>query len=84
MINNKCGAVCGMRIDGGKPKHTEKTSPNATLSTTNPTRLDPGSKLGRQSGKPVTNRLSQGTTCSVDSISEICGSVLLILLVVGN
>jgi hypothetical protein len=26
----------------GKPKHSKKTCPSATLSTTNPTRLDPG------------------------------------------
>jgi hypothetical protein len=44
----------------GKPKYSEKTCPSATLSTTNPTRPDPGSNPGRRSGKPATNRLSYG------------------------
>jgi hypothetical protein len=41
-----------------KPKYSEKTCPSATLSTTNPTWLNPGSNPGRRSGKPATNRLS--------------------------
>jgi hypothetical protein len=40
----------------GKPKYSEKTCPSATLSTTNPTWLNPG----RRGGKPATNRLSYG------------------------
>jgi hypothetical protein len=40
-----CGEIGGMKIGrGGKPKYTEKTCPSATLSTTNPTWLDPGFK----------------------------------------
>jgi hypothetical protein len=42
----------------GKPKYSEETCPSATLSTTNPTRPDPGSNPGRRDGKPATNRLS--------------------------
>jgi hypothetical protein len=38
----------------GKPKYSEKTYPSATLSTTNPTWLDPGLKPGRRCGKPST------------------------------
>jgi hypothetical protein len=38
----------------GKPKYSEKTCPNATLPTTNPTWLD----RGHRGGKPGTNRLS--------------------------
>jgi hypothetical protein len=45
----------------GKPKYSEKTSPSATLTTTNPTWPDPSSKHGRRSGKPATNSLSYGT-----------------------
>jgi hypothetical protein len=46
----------------GKPKYSEKTCPNDTLSTTNSTWLDPGSKLGlRGGGEPTTNRLSYST-----------------------
>jgi hypothetical protein len=44
----------------GKPKYSEKTCPNATLSTTIPRGTDPGSNPGRRSGKPATTRLSCG------------------------
>jgi hypothetical protein len=46
----------------GKPKYSEKTCPNATLSTTNPTWPDLGSNPGRRGGKPATNPLSYGTS----------------------
>jgi hypothetical protein len=45
----------------GKPKYSEQTCPNATLSTTNATWPDPGSNLCHCGGKPVTNHLSYGT-----------------------
>jgi hypothetical protein len=45
----------------GKSKYSEKSCPNATLSTTNPTWPEQGSNRGRRSGKRVTNRLSYGT-----------------------
>jgi hypothetical protein len=41
----------------GKPKYSEKTSPSAALSTTNPT-CCPDANPGRRDGKPATNRLS--------------------------
>jgi hypothetical protein len=44
----------------GKLKYSEKTCPSATLSTTNPTWLDPVLNTGRRGGKPATNRLSYG------------------------
>jgi hypothetical protein len=44
-----------------KPKYSEKTCPNATLSTTNPTWLDLSSNPGRRVGNPTTNLLSYGT-----------------------
>jgi hypothetical protein len=44
----------------GKPKYSEKTCPRATLSATNPTRLDPGLNPGRRDGKPSTNLLIYG------------------------
>jgi hypothetical protein len=44
----------------GKPKYSEKTCPDATLSTTNPTWPDPGLNPGRRGGKPATNRFSYG------------------------
>jgi hypothetical protein len=45
----------------GKPMWSVKPCPSATLSTTNPTWPDLGSKSGRSGGKPATNRLSYGT-----------------------
>jgi hypothetical protein len=42
----------------GKPKYSEKTCPDATFSTTNPTWPDPGLNPGRRDGKPATNRFS--------------------------
>lgn len=77
MINNKRRAVCGMTIDGENLSQLRQPDANATLSTINPTRLDRGSILGRQGGEPATNRLSWSTTCSVDSVSEIHGSLLI-------
>jgi hypothetical protein len=51
-----CGEIGGMKIGShGKPKYSEKTCPNAALSTTNPTLLDPGLNSGRRGGKPATN-----------------------------
>jgi hypothetical protein len=48
----------------GKLKDSEKTCPNATLSTTNPTWLDPGLNPDSHGGKPATNRLSYGAALS--------------------
>jgi hypothetical protein len=44
-------------IDRGKPKYC----PSATLSTTYPTRTDPGSNPGLRGGRTAANRLSYGT-----------------------
>jgi hypothetical protein len=48
-------------IDRGKPTTRRKTSPSATLSTTNLTWTDPGSNPGLRGERPATNRLSHGT-----------------------
>jgi hypothetical protein len=40
---------------------SEKTCPNATLSTTNPTWTDPGSNPGLRGERLATNHLSHGT-----------------------
>jgi hypothetical protein len=49
------GEFGGMKLAGETETH-----PSATLSTTNPTSLDPGSNPGPRGGKPATNRLSYG------------------------
>jgi hypothetical protein len=38
-----------------------KTCPSATLSTTNPTWIDPGANSSLRGERPATNRLSHGT-----------------------
>jgi hypothetical protein len=48
----------------GKPKYSEKTRPDATLSTRNPTWPDPGLNPGRRGGKPATNRFIYGAAFS--------------------
>jgi hypothetical protein len=44
----------------GKPKYSEKTCPDATLPTTNPTWPDPRLNPDRRGGKPATKRFSYG------------------------
>jgi hypothetical protein len=48
-------------IDREKPKFLEENRPSATLSTTNPIWIDPGSNPDVRGGRPATNRLSHGT-----------------------
>jgi hypothetical protein len=48
----------------GETEVLGENCPSATLSTTNPTWTDQGSKPGRRDGKPATNHLSYGTACS--------------------
>jgi hypothetical protein len=48
----------------GKSKNSEITWPSATLSTINPTWLDPGSNPDRRCRKPATKSLSYGTAFS--------------------
>jgi hypothetical protein len=55
----------------GKPKYSEKTCSDATLSTTNLTWPDPGLNPGRRGGKPATNRFSYGAAIS-NTHSERC------------
>jgi hypothetical protein len=64
----------------GKPKYSEKTWPSSTLSTTNPTWLDPVLHSGHRGGKPATNSLSYDAvimstkvTKLMTQISEVIG-----------
>jgi hypothetical protein len=47
-------------IDGENQRTRRKTCPSATLSTTNPTRTDPGKNLGLCSERLASNNLSHG------------------------
>jgi hypothetical protein len=48
-------------IFAGETEVLGENLPNATLSTTNPTWIDPGANPGLRSERPATNRLSHGT-----------------------
>jgi hypothetical protein len=48
-------------IDRGKPKTRRRTCPSATLSTTNPTWIDPDANPDLRGETPATNDLSHGT-----------------------
>jgi hypothetical protein len=50
-----------MKLTGENRRTRGKTCPSATLSITNPTWTDPGSKPGLRGGKTAANRLSHGT-----------------------
>jgi hypothetical protein len=48
-------------IDRGNRRTRRKACPSATLSTTNPTWIDPGANSGLRGERPASNRLSHGT-----------------------
>jgi hypothetical protein len=48
-------------IFAGETEVLGENLPSATLSTTNPTWIDPGSNPGLHGERPATNRLSHGT-----------------------
>jgi hypothetical protein len=54
-------------IGRGKPKNSEKTCPSATLSTTNPTMIDPGLR----GDMPATNHLRHATAPEIRDFSLI-------------
>jgi hypothetical protein len=51
-------------ISAGETEVLGENLPSATLSTTNPTWIDPGANPGLRDERPVTNRLSHGTACT--------------------
>jgi hypothetical protein len=51
----------GMILTGEKRRTLRKTCPSATLPTTNPTWIDPGTNPGLRGERPATNDLSHGT-----------------------
>jgi hypothetical protein len=48
-------------IFAGETEELGENLPSATLSTTNPTWIDPGANPGLRGERPGTNRLSHGT-----------------------
>jgi hypothetical protein len=52
-------------IFAGETEVLGETLPSATLSTTNPTWIDPGANPGLRGERPATNRLSHGTAYNV-------------------
>jgi hypothetical protein len=47
-------------LTGENRRTRRKTLPSATLSTTNPTRIDPGANMGLRGERPATNDMSHG------------------------
>jgi hypothetical protein len=60
-------------IFAGETEELGENLPSATLSTTNPTWIDPGANPGLRGERPATNRMSHGTACPMSKLS-ICGS----------
>jgi hypothetical protein len=58
----------GMILTGENRRTRRKICPSATLSTTNPTRVDPGANLGLRGERSATNRLSHST--ALDGVSN--------------
>jgi hypothetical protein len=63
----------GMENDGGMiltgENRRRKTCPSATLSTTNPTWIDPDANPGLRCERPATNRLNHGTALRTPDLS---------------
>jgi hypothetical protein len=53
-------------IFAGETEVLGENLPSATLYTTNPTWIDPGSNPGLRGERPATNRLSHGTALNDD------------------
>jgi hypothetical protein len=58
---NDCGGNGEIDEWQRKPNYSATTCPSATLFTTDPALLHPGSKPYRRGGKAATDRLSYGT-----------------------
>jgi hypothetical protein len=58
----------GMILRGEHGKTRRKTCPSATLSTTNPTWIDPGENPGLRVERPATNRLSHGMALGIPKL----------------
>jgi hypothetical protein len=54
----------------GKTEELGETRPSATLSTTNPTWIDPGANPGLRGERPATNDLSNGTALSTNLLKN--------------
>jgi hypothetical protein len=66
--DNDCEAISGMNEWEGKLKYSVKTYAHASLSATDPTYLDLGSKAGQHGGKPASNPLSYRTDIWHDTL----------------
>jgi hypothetical protein len=66
----------GMILTGENRRTLRKTCPSATLSTTNPTLIDPVANRGLRGERPATNHLSHGTALFQETQSGMRGLVL--------
>jgi hypothetical protein len=61
----------GMILTGENRRTLRKTCPSATLSTTNPTWIDPGANPVLRDERLATNDLSQATALNVDLLTQL-------------
>jgi hypothetical protein len=61
-------AMVELYIFAGETEVLGENLPSATLSTTNPTWVDPGANPGLRGERPATNRLSHGTATVVCNV----------------
>jgi hypothetical protein len=54
-----------MILTGENRRTRRRTCPSGTLSTTNPTSIDPGANPGLRGERPATNDLNRGTALSI-------------------
>jgi hypothetical protein len=58
----------GMILTGENRRTRRKTCPSATLSTTNPIWIDPGTNPGLHGERPASNRLNHGTAYTLYTV----------------
>jgi hypothetical protein len=60
-------------IFAGETEVLGENLPSATLSTTNPTWIDPGANPDLRGERPATNRLSHGTAAVISKVLKLDG-----------
>jgi hypothetical protein len=66
-----CEEIGGLKIGRGNWSTRKKNCSSATLSTTNPTWLDPGMNSCRHGEMPATNRLNYGAAQEIN-LTAVC------------
>jgi hypothetical protein len=69
-----------MILTGENRRTRRKTCPSATLSTANPTWIDPGANPGLRGERPASNRLSHGT--ALDDVVNVIIMIIVVMIMV--